>query len=403
MQDAANNMNETMGRWSPSGRTPLAQVRTACDGRAHRARTGGAMLLRGLGLSMVAFVLVAASASAAERATVVRLYPTAVVSGDQITLSDISELQGEAASLAGRWVVASSPAGGQTAALDLTGIQAALAQRGANLSQWIFRGSSQCLVSRVKSDDPADAKPARPSGGPAASAPASQPAVDENTLEGCLRAHLAGRVRKLGGTPMIQFSPAVNKLLPLSQPTYRFDIADRTDRLLGMVAMEVTIREGKAVKQVVPVIAQVALRKSVVVSGRPINRGEVIALGDVVLADQTVEQVADIGASDTAPFIGQRVKRFIERGERLSSRDIEPLPLINRNDLVTVLVNRGGVQIKGVAKAMTSGGFGETVMLQNEASRQKFSAVITGPRTAEVPGSEPVPSDAVALGKEERK
>lgn len=402
MQDATNKVNETMGQWSPGGKRPLAQARTASDRGTHRARAGGATLLRGLGLCAAVSFLVPAPALAAARASIVRLYPKAVVTGDQITLSDISEVQGEAANLAGGWAVASSPVGGQTVAVDLTGVQAALSERGANLSQWIFRGSSQCLVSRVKSDDAA-AKPVHTAGGAASSVPTSRPAIDENSLESCLRTHLANRLRRLGGTPVIQFSPAIAKLLPLSRPTYQFEIADRTDRLLGMVTMEVTIREGKAVKQVVPVIAQVSLRKSVVVSNRAINRGETIALGDTALADQTVEQVADIGAGDTAPFIGQRAKRFIDRGERLSSRDIEPLPLVNRNDLVTVLVNRGGVQIKGVAKALTAGSYGETIMLQNEASRQKYSAVITGPRTAEVSGSELVPSDVVALGKEERK
>jgi flagellar basal body P-ring formation protein FlgA len=375
----------------------------AVDHGTHRASAGGAMLLRGLGGYVALSLLVSALALAGERASVVRLYPRAVVASDQIPLSDISELQGEAASLAGHWVVASLPAGGQTLAVDLAGVQAALSGRGANLGQWIFRGSSQCLVSRVKSDDTTAAtKPAHTADGSAASVPATRPAPDANTLEGCLRSHISNRVRRLGGTPVIQFSPAVARLLPLSQPTYGFEIADRTDRLLGMVTMEVTIREGKAVKQVIPVIAQVALRKSVVVSARSINRGETIGLGDLLLADQTVEQVADIGAGEPAPFLGQRAKRFIEHGERLSARDIEPLPLVNRNDLVTVLVNRGGVQIKGVAKAMTAGSYGETIMVQNESSRQKYSAVVTGPRTAEVVGSELVPSDVVAMSKEER-
>ncbi len=401
MQDAADRMNEIRGWWSPGGKKPPARVRTTCDRGVHHAQPGGAAFRRGLGLCLVVSWLFPSLAPADDRGSVVRLYPKAVVDGGQITLADISELQGEAASLAGRWIIASSPARGQAVAIDLAQVQAALSERGANLSQWIFRGPSQCVVSRVRGEDTAATQPADTRGGSVTSVPATRPAPAVNTLEACLRTHLTNRLGKLGGTPVIQFSPAVARLLPLSQPTYRFEITDRTDRLLGMVTLEVTIREGKAIKQVVPVIAQVALRKSMVVSSRPLNRGETIALGDIALAEQTVEQVADMGVGDTAPFVGQRVKRFITRGERLSPRDIEPVPLVNRNDLVTVLVNRGGVQIKGVAKAMTAGGYGETVMLQNEASRLKFAAVVTGPRTAEVSGFETAPSDAVALGKEE--
>lgn len=401
MQDAANNMNETRGRRSPGGKRPPAAAGMVGDRGTGRTQSGGAALC-GPGFLMALSFLVTAPASAGDCASIARLHPKAVVTGDQITLSDVAELQGEAASLAGHWVVASSPAGGQTVAIDLAALQAALSERGANLGQWIFRGSSHCLVSRVRRDGAGPAKPDHAADGSGISPPATRPAPEANTLEACLRSHLVNRLRRVPGTPVIQFSPSISRLLALSQPPYHFEIADRTDRLLGMVAMEVTIREGKAVKQVIPVIAQVALRKSVVVSSRAINRGETIALGDIMLADQTVEHLADLGTGDTAPFVGQRARRFIDRGDRLSARDIEPVPLVNRNDLVTVLVSRGGVQIKGVAKAMTAGSYGETIMLQNEASRQKYSAVITGPRTAEVSGSEPVPSDIVALGKEER-
>ncbi len=329
-------------------------------------------------------------------ATVVRLHATALVTGDQVTLADVADLEGDAARLAAAWVVVTAPAEGGAKTVTLSQVQQALGERGANLSCWLFRGASQCRISR-----PEYARAGTPAGRPEAAAsrtllPASRPAAteiqppDENahvsptSLEGRLRAHLAARLSGLGGRPVVQFSSAVHGLLALAEPTYQFRIADRSDRLLGLLSLEVTICEGERLKQVVPMLVQVSLRKPVVVAARQINRSEVIGPQDLVLADRVYERPEDVGVSEPAKLVGQRLKRFVQAGEQVSVRDVEPMPLVSRNDLVTVTIRRGQVVVRGVAKAMSTGSYGEAVTLKNELSRETFNAVVTGPRTAEV-------------------
>jgi flagella basal body P-ring formation protein FlgA len=43
------------------------------------------------------------------------------------------------------------------------------------------------------------------------------------------------------------------------------------------------------------------------------------------------------------------------------------------------------VSVKGAAKAMSTAVLGQAVTLKNEGSNQTFVAIVTGPRTAEVP------------------
>lgn len=131
-------------------------------------------------------------------------------------------------------------------------------------------------------------------------------------------------------------------------------------------------------------LVQVSLSKQVVVAARQINRSEVIGPQDLTMAERVYERPEDVGISEPAKLVGQRIKRFVQAGEQISVRDVEPMPLVSRNDLVTVTIRRGHVVIRGVAKAMSTGSYGATVTLKNEMSRETFSAVVTGPRTAEV-------------------
>lgn len=328
--------------------------------------------------------------------TVVRLHATALVTGTEVTLADVADLEGEAARLAGSWVVAAAPADGGSKPVTLDHVQQALGQRGANLSSWLFRGASQCLVSRpeytragsvTRVSHPSSIRGRSSlahSAPPATQASEEAASVLPESLEGHLRAHLAARLAGLGGKPVVQFSPAMHNLLSLTEPTYQFRIADRGDRLLGLLSLEVTIHEGEELKQVVPMLVQVSLSKQVVVAARQINRSEVIGPQDLTMAERVYERPEDVGISEPAKLVGQRIKRFVQAGEQISVRDVEPMPLVSRNDLVTVTIRRGHVVIRGVAKAMSTGSYGATVTLKNEMSRETFSAVVTGPRTAEV-------------------
>jgi flagellar basal body P-ring formation protein FlgA len=132
---------------------------------------------------------------------------------------------------------------------------------------------------------------------------------------------------------------------------------------------------------VVQVLCEATLRKSVVVAGRAFNRGEVIQAGDLRNEIRAFERLEDIGLADAAPLIGQRARRLIKPGEQLDPRDVETVPLVQRNDLVTVSVRRGGLIITAAARALGSGSYGDTVSLRSESSKETFIGVVTGPKT----------------------
>jgi len=209
-----------------------------------------------------------------------------------------------------------------------------------------------------------------------------------NSLEAAIRRHIADRLAGVEGRPVIRFSPTISPLLNLSRPTYEFAVVDRGREPLGLVPVEVTIYEKGRVQQVVPALLDVSLNRNVVVAAGPINSGQIIERSHLKLEPRTFDRLSHIGSTNPAPFVGQRVsKHLIKAGQIIEAKDIEPVPLVCRNDLVTVWVRRGGLEVKLVAKAMSSAGYGQPVRLMNDMSKESFTAIVVAPKTAELSAS----------------
>ena len=326
--------------------------------------------------------------------TVVRLHPTAVVQSDRITLTDIAEITGPEAERFADWLIARHLQAGDSYVVKQEYLQTYLSKRGVNLSSWVFRGSTRCKVER-----PGEPRPRRDRSHPkktvrpepkVKSPPRPEPhRIDPNSLEAALREHLARKLADLGGTPEVEFRSVSDRLLALSKPTYAFRITDQAERRLGMVPLDVTIFEGERVQQQIRVLAAVKLNRPVVVAVRPLNRGQVIRAGDLALQPRTFKQVGDIGLTRVEPLVGQRARRFIDRGRRLGPRDIEPVPLVKRGDLAEVIVQRGNLRIQCVAKVLEEGGYGDVIELRRANTRSTFLAIVTGPGRVELPPSGP--------------
>lgn len=350
-----------------------------------------------------------ASSASSPAVTVVRMLPTAVVTAEQVTLRDIASLTGAEAQLAGAWPITASPEHAQDVTLSVRDVQKALIRRGINPTNWVFRGSTQCRIHRpmpVRSEnadesDRGDTDVAATGlrgpavGGDPLAAPAGP---DPETLEGAIHAHFAQRLAEFGGRPSIQVSPKLGKLLGLRRPEYEFRISHRGDRSLGLVPLEIALYHRGKLEQIQSILVQVSLVKSVVVAAGPINRGQTIEAPQLALREQVFDRADHTGLTNVNAAVGQRAVRFVDKGEMLTSKDFEPVPLVNRNDIVTVTARIGTVAITGTARSLGSAGYGETVELRNEMSKQTFTGIVTGPQTAELVAAGVSPeSNAVSM------
>lgn len=380
-------------------------------------------------LACVAGVRAQGDAASANQAgvagdTVVRMYPAAVVTAETVRLVDVAEVTGEAAQVVAQWPVTGSPRAGGESTLELSTLQQVLIHRGINPTTWVFRGSTRCKIERPTELTPnpssigrnqryaasgdwarlrierdrgefARAVPTtRPATGDASSQYAA-PACDPNTLEGAIHQYVAERLSRFGGRPAIQFNPAAARLLQLSRPMYEFAIAQGNDAhrandthrdsdLVGLVPLEVTVYERGQPIEKQTVLADVRLCRKVVLATGMINRGEIIKAEQLALRERQFSKLDELGLSEINAVAGQRCKRFVKPDELISRQDIEPVPIVQRNDLVTVSVRRGAIEIKAVGKALGDASYGQAVQLRSEMSKETFTAIVTGPRMAEL-------------------
>lgn len=97
----------------------------------------------------------------------------------------------------------------------------------------------------------------------------------------------------------------------------------------------------------------------------------------IMAQDLSVVEGAVVGAVATAEeAIGQEARVTIYAGRPVRLGDIGPPAIIERNQVVTLVFQRGGLQIAADARALGRAGVGDTVLVMNLSSRSSVSGVV---------------------------
>ena len=329
-------------------------------------------------------MLAALWGSAAE-ADAVRVRPTAVVSGDGVTLGhvcDLSELALETAPTVMDSVVAPSPRPGQSTYVTIDTIQGALRRAGVNLAQTVISGAARCAVTRpatpnVERRAHADAPPPPDH---------SEPAISGRTLRDAVHETFARLAAQHGGRIDLRFARTPEQILNLSEPRHTFNVRLKGGRWLGrMVRIEVDVRAGDDAVQSIPLVVSASIIRDVVVACRPINLKATIAGDDVKLAERLYDDLEHGAVSNIDAAIGQRARRFIRAGQPIRLDDLELVPLVTRGELVDVISAVGPIEARTVARALGTGGLGDMVELRIGGRRgETLTGVVAGERRVAV-------------------
>jgi flagella basal body P-ring formation protein FlgA len=87
---------------------------------------------------------------------------------------------------------------------------------------------------------------------------------------------------------------------------------------------------------------------------------------------------------DADAVIGMTVKRPLRQGSAASLRDVSTPQVIKAGDIVAVTYEDAGVALTLQGKAMSAGAVGESLMVQNTASKKIIETVVTGPGSTAV-------------------
>jgi len=116
----------------------------------------------------------------------------------------------------------------------------------------------------------------------------------------------------------------------------------------------------------------------VVVPARDIARGSVITESDLTYATAANDVSGGI-ATNVADVAGLEARRTLRTGETLRLQDFRHPVLVAKGSTVTMVFEAPGIVLAATGRAMSEGGLGETVTIQNPASFRQISGIVIGP------------------------
>ncbi len=123
-----------------------------------------------------------------------------------------------------------------------------------------------------------------------------------------------------------------------------------------------------------------AAQAETVVAARTLPAQTLIGPGDLVLHD------GDMPGALTGleGLIGQETRVAIYAGRPLRAGDLGPPALIERNAIVSLIYDRGGLVIVAEARSLARAGEGEVIRVMNLSSRQTVNGVVQPDGTVKV-------------------
>jgi flagella basal body P-ring formation protein FlgA len=116
----------------------------------------------------------------------------------------------------------------------------------------------------------------------------------------------------------------------------------------------------------------------VVVPNRDIARGQVISESDMTYAQINGQVMAGI-ATALGDVVGLETRRTLRAGETLRLSDLRRPVLVVKGSTVTMTFEAPGIVLTSSGRAMSEGGLGETVTIQNSSSYRQISGIVIGP------------------------
>jgi flagella basal body P-ring formation protein FlgA len=122
----------------------------------------------------------------------------------------------------------------------------------------------------------------------------------------------------------------------------------------------------------------VALMESVVVTRRPLTRGQAVQADDLVLSETDVSRLHKAYFTRVEDVVGLRAKRAIGSGKTLHAGLLKREQLVRRGKAVSIMADFSGLQVSMQGKAMSDGSYGDRIKVKNLTSGRIISGTVAG-------------------------
>lgn len=151
---------------------------------------------------------------------------------------------------------------------------------------------------------------------------------------------------------------------------------NQTQRPIGRINVKVDCQGAAPWTKYVPV--SIKVYEKVLVTTRPIARGEILSESDLAMVDAEVSLLRYSYLQSPELAIGMETKRSLSTNTTIVQEALVAPTLVKRGDAVVLSAKAGTVEIRQQGVAMQSGEMGKRINVRNTNSDQIVQAVVTG-------------------------
>ena len=152
----------------------------------------------------------------------------------------------------------------------------------------------------------------------------------------------------------------------------------------GSANLALIVRVDDRVERNISLRVEVEALADMVIAARPLERGEVVKEGDVVIGKRDLSKVQGRVYRTLDEVLGKMVRTGIRGNSPLRNDTLERVPLIKSGQLVTIVAENNTMRITASGKARNSGAAGDEIMVQNLTSQKEISARVLDAATVRV-------------------
>jgi len=207
--------------------------------------------------------------------------------------------------------------------------------------------------------------------------------VADNEIIGVINEHLESAIGHMGAEKLRFVPRNTPDSLSLPEGELDFEVLFSSPDVISSRQATLIVRVDGRVRQNISVPGEIQAFVPVVVAADNLGRGDVIDSGDVRIELKNLNGLKN-PVTDKEDAIGKKLRRPLSVNRVISENDLDLPVLVERRQLITLIANRGALEISTRGQAMASGRRGDIVMIKNLRSDREVPGRVIGPGLAKV-------------------
>lgn len=156
------------------------------------------------------------------------------------------------------------------------------------------------------------------------------------------------------------------------------------NELVEYVRLKAVVTVNGALENKVELCGWLDVFETVVCASRSLKRGTVIKPKDIYLERRNISSMMEDVVLDMNQVVGLMTKHNIKDNDTLKRWVLKQSPVVQRGDMVTILVQSGGLRVTAPGKVLDDGFKGQAVSVLNTMSSKKIIARVIDNLTVQV-------------------